>query len=143
MHDIGKLQIPDEILESPQKLTPMERVIMKKHSFATYQLLKRVSGFEELALWASQHHESLHGGGYPFHVSAKELPLESKIIKVADIYQALAQTRPYRQPLEALDILELLRQMQMDYEVDAEMINFVAAHLDGCHKAAVGLEMSR
>ncbi|HZV80632.1 MAG TPA: HD domain-containing phosphohydrolase [Geobacteraceae bacterium] len=138
LHDIGKLQIPDEVLESPHKLTPLERAIIKKHSFATYQILKRVSGLEELARWASQHHESLNGGGYPFHLVAGELPLEARIIKVADIYQALAQNRPYRQPLPPLEILSHLRQMQADLEVDPILIDFVAQHLDSCHGAAVG-----
>ena len=138
LHDIGKLQVPDEVLESPLKLSQMERAVMKKHSFATYQILKRVSGLEELARWASQHHESLNGGGYPFHLSNGELSLEARIIKVADIYQALAQNRPYREPLPPQEILALLRQMQMDCEVDPTMIDFVAQHLDECHQAAVG-----
>jgi putative nucleotidyltransferase with HDIG domain len=138
LHDIGKLQIPDEVLESPRKLSPLERAIIRKHSFVTYQILKRVTGFEELARWASEHHESLNGGGYPFHMPSGELPLEARIIKIADIYQALAQNRPYRQPLPATEILALLRRMQADREVDPGMVDFVAAHLDQCHEAATG-----
>jgi putative nucleotidyltransferase with HDIG domain len=138
LHDIGKLQIPDELLESPLKLTPLGRAIMKKHSFATYQILKRVSGMEELACWASQHHESLNGDGYPFHLGAGELPPESRIIKVADIYQALAQNRPYRQPLEATEILGMLRSMATNLEIDPTMVAFVADHLEECHQAAIG-----
>lgn len=135
---IGKLQIPDEVLESPLKLTPFERAIMKKHSFATYQILKRVIGLEELAQWASQHHESLNGDGYPFRTPAGELPLESRIIKVADIFQALAQNRPYRKLLSDREILRLLRQMESDLEIDPLLVDFVASHLDGCQRAAVG-----
>lgn len=138
LHDIGKLQIPDEVLESPLKLTPFERSVMKKHSFATYQILKRVTGLEELALWASQHHESLDGGGYPFHTPADELPLESRIIKVADVYQALAQNRPYRHPLPPTEILSLLRQMESALELDPQLVSFVASCLDDCQQAAVG-----
>lgn len=140
LHDIGKLQIPDAVLESPLKLTPFERAIMKKHSFATYQILKKVIGLEELALWASQHHESLNGGGYPFRTPAGDLPLESRIIKVADIYQALAQTRPYRPPFSTSEILQLLRQMQGALEIDPQLVDFVASHLDGCQRAAVDRE---
>lgn len=138
LHDIGKLQIPDAVLESPLKLTPFERAIMKKHSFATYQILKRVIGLEELAQWASQHHESLNGDGYPFRTPASELPLESRIIKVADIFQALAQNRPYRKLLSDREILRLLRQMESDLEIDPQLVDFVASHLDGCQRAAVG-----
>lgn len=138
LHDIGKLQIPDAVLESPLKLTPFERAVMKKHSFATYQILKRVIGLEEVALWSSQHHESLDGCGYPFRTLADELPLESRIIKVADVYQALSQNRPYRQPLPPSEILQLLRQMENSLEIDPKLVNFVASHLDGCQRAAVG-----
>jgi putative nucleotidyltransferase with HDIG domain len=138
LHDIGKLQIPDAVLESPLKLTPFERAIIKKHSFATYQILKRVIGLEELALWTSQHHESLNGSGYPFRVSAGDLSLESRIIKVADVYQALAQTRPYRHPLAVSEILQLLRQMESAGEIESRLVDFVAGHLDGCQRAAVG-----
>lgn len=138
LHDIGKLQIPDEVLESPRSLTLLETSVMRRHSFATYQILRRVTGLEELSLWASQHHESLNGNGYPFHLHAGELPLESRIIRVADIYQALAQNRPYRRPMAAGEILALLRSMAKDMEIDLQMVDFVASHLNGCHKAAVG-----
>jgi HD-GYP domain-containing protein (c-di-GMP phosphodiesterase class II) len=97
-----------------------------------------VIGLEELALWASQHHESLNGGGYPFRNTAGDLSLESRIIKVADIYQALAQTRPYRQPLSTSEILQLLRQMEGTLEIDSRLVDFVADHLGGCQQAAVG-----
>lgn len=140
LHDIGKLQIPDEVLESPMKLTPFERAVMKKHSFATYQILKRVIGLEELARWASQHHESLDGGGYPFRTPAGGLPLESRIIKVADVYQALAQNRPYRQPLPPGEILRLLRRMEVNLELDPHLVDFVAGHLDGCQEAAIAVQ---
>jgi len=82
--------------------------------------------------------ESLNGGGYPFHMPSGELPLEARIIKIADICQALAQNRPYRQPLPATEILALLRRMQADREVDPGMVDFVATHLDQCHEAATG-----
>ena len=137
LHDIGKLQIPDEVLESTQKLSLLEWALMKKHSFATYQILKRVSGLEELARWASQHHESLNGGGYPFHMMADDLPLEARIIKIADIYQALAQNRPYRPPLPATEILSVLRQKQVDLEVDPLLVDFIELHLDKCQQAAI------
>jgi HD-GYP domain-containing protein (c-di-GMP phosphodiesterase class II) len=139
MDDIGKLQIPDEVLESPQKLIPLERAIMKKHSFATYQILKPVNGLEELARWSSQHHESLNGCGYPFHMVGSELSLEARIIKVADIYQALAQNRLYRKALPPVEILSILQKIKTDIEVDPLLVNFVEQHLNGCHQAAIGL----
>lgn len=137
LHDIGKLQIPDEVLESSSKLTKAERAMIKKHAFATHQILTDIGGFDELARWASQHHESLHGGGYPFRMFGGEIPLESRIIKVADVYQALAQDRPYRKPAQPDRILEILRQMQAENEVDAMIVDIVGQHLAECHKAAL------
>jgi putative nucleotidyltransferase with HDIG domain len=138
MHDIGKLQVPDELLESPAAYSPAERAVMKKHSFASYQILRRIDGFEELALWAAQHHESLNGKGYPFHNEAEKISLEARIIKVADVFQALAQRRPYRAPMPVPQILDLLRKMQAENEVDGTIVDTVARHLDECRKAALG-----
>jgi len=138
LHDIGKLQVPDEILESTAELSPVERVLMKKHSFTTFQILKHISCIDELANWASQHHESLNGNGYPFRLQATDISLEARIIKVADVFQALAQNRPYRSSMPAADILVLMRKMQMNNELDGAMVNYVAQHLDECHVMAVG-----
>ncbi|HEY6874520.1 MAG TPA: HD domain-containing phosphohydrolase [Geobacteraceae bacterium] len=138
LHDIGKLQTPDEVLESTAKLSPAERALMKRHSFATYQILKRIVGFEKLARWASQHHESPAGDGYPFHMFNGEIPLESQIIRVADIFQALAQDRPYRAALPAAEIMAILRELEAANEVEPKLVGIVARHLDECHAAAVG-----
>jgi HD-GYP domain-containing protein (c-di-GMP phosphodiesterase class II) len=136
LHDIGKLQIPDELLESTAKLSESERNRMKKHSFATYQILKNVEGVGDLALWAAQHHESLNGNGYPFRKSGGEIPLESRLIKVADVYQALAQNRPYRKSLPQEEILSILLVMQANNEIDSEIVATVAQNIDECHRIA-------
>lgn len=140
MHDIGKLRVPDELLESPAQYTAADRAVMKKHSFATYQILRQVGGFEDLALWAAEHHESLNGNGYPFHLRGTDIPLEARIVKVADVFQALAQRRPYREPMPAQDILGLLRRMQTAGEVDARLVDIVAAHLQHCEQLANRIE---
>lgn len=139
VHDIGKLQVPDEVLESPGAYTPAERAIMKRHSFASYQILRRIDGFEEIALWAAEHHESMSGGGYPFHLAAREIPLEARLIKVADIFQALAQRRPYRTPMPVPEILDLLRKMQAENEVDGAVVELVASHPEACLQSATGV----
>lgn len=138
MHDIGKLQVPDEILEGTGSYSPAERAVMKKHSFATYQILRHVTGFEELSLWAAHHHEALNGGGYPFHLKAEQISLEARIIRVADIFQALAQVRPYRTPMPAAEILDLLRKMKNNNEVDSAIVDLVTKHVEECYEAALG-----
>ena len=138
MHDIGKLQVPDELLESPGAYSTAERAVMKKHSFATYQILRRIGGFEEMASWAGEHHESLSGNGYPFHLKAGQISQESRLIRVADVFQALAQRRPYRAPMPVAAIMEVLHTMQANNEVDGAIVNTVAQHQDDCMQAALG-----
>jgi HD-GYP domain-containing protein (c-di-GMP phosphodiesterase class II) len=138
LHDVGKLQVPDEVLESPGRLSTEERAIIMRHSFATWQILRRIGGLGDVARWASEHHESMSGHGYPFRFEGKEIPIESRIIKVADIYQALAQTRPYRNPLPPERILAMLREMQSENEVDGGVVELVSGNLSKCQAEAVG-----
>jgi hypothetical protein len=94
LHDLGKLRVPDEILEKPAGLDPHERSLINAHSFETYQILRHIHGFEEIACWAAYHHEEPDGHGYPFHLGAASMSVEARILRVADIFQALAQDRP-------------------------------------------------
>ena len=87
LHDLGKLRIPDEILETTGLLDPQSRSTMLRHSFETYQILRRIDGMEEIALWAAYHHERLDGNGYPFHRKDADLPCEARLIAVADVFQ--------------------------------------------------------
>lgn len=100
LHDLGKLKIPNEILDKPGKLTDEEFNIMKEHAYYTWILLKDVGGFEQISAWAAFHHEKLNGNGYPFHLSERELSLGSRIMTVADIFSALTEERPYRKSME-------------------------------------------
>ena len=140
LHDIGKLQIPDEILEKPDKLDEYERTMMKSHSFMTWQILSPITGIEEIVQWAAYHHESISGGGYPFHLQGDALSVEARIVRVADIYQAMAQHRPYRNTAAPAVILALLRKMTADGEIDGGVVELVAANLASCHAVALGLE---
>jgi HD-GYP domain-containing protein (c-di-GMP phosphodiesterase class II) len=139
LHDIGKLQIPDEILEKPAKLNLQEWSVMKSHSFMTWQILQPIEGIEEIAQWAAFHHESLNGVGYPFHLHDAELSLEARIVRIADVYQAMAQKRPYRDTTPPLEILALLRGMERAGEVDGSLVDLVEAHLETFHQTAIGL----
>lgn len=90
LHDLGKLRVPDEILNKPGQLDTHERQIMNTHSFETYQILRKIDGFADIALWAAYHHEEPGGLGYPFHIPEEGLSLEARILRVADIFQAMA-----------------------------------------------------
>ena len=110
LHDIGKLKIPNEILDKPGKLTDEEFNIMKEHAYYTWILLKDVGGFQQIGAWAALHHEKLNGNGYPFHLSENELSLGSRIMTVADIFSALTEERPYRKSMEKGRVVTLLRE---------------------------------
>lgn len=110
LHDLGKLKIPDEILDKPGKLTDEEFNIMKEHAYYTWILLKDVGGFEQISAWAALHHEKLNGSGYPFHLSESELSLGSRIMTVADIFSALTEERPYRKSMEKGRVVAILRE---------------------------------
>lgn len=122
LHDLGKLRVPDEILDKPAKLDPDERMIINAHSFETFQILRNIDGFEEISRWAAYHHEEPDGSGYPFRLSAEAMPLEARILRVADIFQAMAQDRPYRQGLSAAEVVAFLDKLVADGRLDGEIV---------------------
>lgn len=130
LHDLGKLQVPDEILEKPGPLSREERSLIERHSFETYQILRGIVGLEDITLWAAYHHETPDGRGYPFRCSGAELTLEMRVIAVSDVFQALAQRRPYRRPLSPTQILEMLRAFVAQNRLDREIVELVGQNLD-------------
>lgn len=128
LHDIGKLAIPTEILDKPGPLSEYERDIMRTHSFYTDRVLSSLSGFEQVQKWAASHHESLNGQGYPFGYGEEHLSLGAKIMKVADIFVALMEDRPYRPGMPAEKTFEILWAMAAKGEVDAGLVTTLSAH---------------
>ncbi|MBI4713444.1 MAG: HD domain-containing protein [Planctomycetes bacterium] len=123
LHDIGKLSIPDEILEKPTVLTAAEYHIIKKHPYYTYHILNQVDGFEDIRQWAAYHHERLDGKGYPFGYNKDNLPLGSRIVAVADIFTALTEDRPYRRKLPPEQAIRLLDQYATAGAIDQDVVN--------------------
>ncbi len=109
LHDIGKTLIPPEILNKPAKLTPEEFEVIKQHSRLSYDLVKKNPEISlSVAMAMLQHHEKTDGSGYPVGAMANLIHPYAKIMAVADIYDALVSTRPYKKaytPGEAVDIL--------------------------------------
>jgi HD-GYP domain-containing protein (c-di-GMP phosphodiesterase class II) len=130
LHDIGKLAVPNTILDSPNKLTDGEFDVIKKHSYFTRLALQEIKGFEDITEWASNHHEKLNGKGYPCGKTYKELDFNSRLIACLDIYEALTEERPYRRALEHREAMEILNSMKDSGFIDAgitEDIDFVFA----------------
>jgi putative nucleotidyltransferase with HDIG domain len=137
LHDLGKLRIPDEILDKPGGLDARERKIIHAHSFETFQILRHIRGFEEIAAWAAWHHEEPDGNGYPFRVRGTELPLEARILRVADIFQAMAQDRPYRKGLSAGEVRAFIEDLAARGRIEPEIVAALAADMPAAMAAAL------
>jgi HD-GYP domain-containing protein (c-di-GMP phosphodiesterase class II) len=136
LHDLGKLRVPDKYIEKPGRLTQQEYSLVQRHSFDTYNILKNIPGFEEVALWTSQHHERLDGSGYPYHLCDAALSLEARIVAVADVFQALSQNRPYRTAMQPAAVLEVLQEGACAGKLDKNVVASVEKNLEACwHKA--------
>ncbi|PIQ96711.1 MAG: hypothetical protein COV67_08070 [Nitrospinae bacterium CG11_big_fil_rev_8_21_14_0_20_56_8] len=130
LHDLGKLAVSETILEKPARLDRKEMQIMKAHTYHTYNILREVEGLEEIAEWASFHHERLHGEGYPFHVTAEHLPLGSRVMAVADIFTALAEDRPYRKGMALNEIRGEFSNLLKQGGLDEEVVRVLIENLD-------------
>ncbi len=108
LHDIGKLGVSSRILDKPASLTAEDRVEIERHPLHTWEILDRVSAFRGFSRMAASHHERLDGSGYPWGLSADQMDMPSRILGVADVYEALTADRPYRAGMsrgKALDIM--------------------------------------
>jgi HD-GYP domain-containing protein (c-di-GMP phosphodiesterase class II) len=120
LHDIGKAGISDHILLKPDKLNEEELAWIQKYPEWGWMTLRQVEGFQNAALLVLHQHESIDGSGYPQKLRGEEIPLGSRIIAVADSFDALTTNRPYRNALShpaALDELMRCSGTQFDPEV--------------------------
>jgi len=99
LHDIGKIGIPDAILNKPARLTEEEYELMKKHPEYGWVVLHQIPGLERASLLILHHHESFDGKGYPGGLKGEEIPIGSRIVSVIDAFDAMVSTRPYRDGL--------------------------------------------
>ena len=137
LHDIGKLRVPEDIIDKPGPLTREERAFVMRHSYDSGHILRKVFPGQPIADWAAMHHENLLGTGYPFHRLATEIPLEARLIAVADIFQALSQERPYRGHMAKTEVMLRIDMLSEQGRIDPEMVRLLHAQLDQCYALAV------
>jgi len=128
LHDIGKISIPDAILNKTERLTEEEFAQMKKHTINGYEILSEISIFPQIALGARYHHEKINGTGYPSGLKGEEIPEIAKIIAVADTFDAMYSTRPYRKKLSIEYVageLERVAGEQLDKKIVDVMIGLI------------------
>ena len=99
LHDIGKVYVPSEIINKPEKLDQASMEIVRTHTLLGYDILRGIKEYKNIAKYARSHHERIDGKGYPDGLVGNDIPLGSRIIAVADAYEAMTETRPYRQSL--------------------------------------------
>ncbi len=131
MHDVGKLGIPDHILLKAGALSPAEREIMKRHTTIGYDILKdSASCVVQLgASIALTHHEKFDGTGYPNQLSGRDIPLEGRIVAVADVFDAISSHRPYKQAWPMEKAIELLVEGRGRH-FDPDCVDAFLQHLD-------------
>jgi diguanylate cyclase (GGDEF)-like protein len=118
LHDVGKIGVPDAILNKPAKLTDEEYEQMQRHSLLGFEIVD-AAGLPEEARWVRHHHERVDGRGYPDRLSGEEIPLESRIILAADAFEAMTSDRPYRQaPGQEFAVAELRRGAGTQFDPD-------------------------
>lgn len=109
LHDIGKIGIPDEILNKPGKLDEEEYETIKTHTYRGFEILKRVKSQKDISSGAYYHHERYDGKGYPSKLSGKKIPWVARIISVADAFDAMNSTRPYRKKMPMDQIVKEIK----------------------------------
>jgi putative two-component system response regulator len=117
LHDVGKIVVPDHILNKPGKLTAEEFDIVKKHCSEGLSIINEIKlksdddGFLDYAAkFAGYHHEKWNGSGYPFGLSGEDIPLEGRVLAIADVYDALVSERPYKKPFSHEEAVKIINE---------------------------------
>ncbi|MDD5423673.1 MAG: HD domain-containing protein [Candidatus Omnitrophica bacterium] len=133
LHDVGKLGIARSLINKPGKLTPEEFETVKLHAVYTRELLETITDFKDVALIASSDHERFDGRGYPIGLKGDQIPLGTKIISIADAFDAMTSTRTYRKAMSketACDEIEKCSGTQFDPAIVEEAVH-VLRNLSG------------
>lgn len=131
LHDIGKIAIPDEILLKKGKLSPEEFEIMKTHTTIGFDILKDSPSpyLQTGALIALNHHEKYDGSGYPNKVAANEIPIEARIVTVADVFDSLTNHRPYKKAWSLESTLQYIR-TEKGKHLDPDCVNALLSKIE-------------
>jgi putative nucleotidyltransferase with HDIG domain len=142
-HDVGKIGVRDDVLLKAHELTPEERERIERHPAIAARILQPVRGAEEIAEIVLCHHECPDGSGYPRHLAADRIPLEARILRVADVFAALVEPRPYKSPLASPEAIAQMR--LLDGKLDAACLTILerlvaddAAARGGAHDSQAG-----
>lgn len=144
LHDVGKLGVPERILNKKSALTEEEWAIMRQHPKIAMDLLKSLPSFSEIRTWILYHHEFVDGKGY-YHISGDRIPIESRIISICDAYSAITMRRFYNEPKryeQALELIEEASGSQFDPDLVRIFKSIPRERIESCAPEAlkIGLE---
>ena len=122
MHDVGKLGVPESILNKPAKLDADEWVIMKQHPRVGVKILEPLQTFAHIMDWILYHHERIDGHGY-YSQPGKQIPLPARIISIADTYSAITMRRSYKAPKTHEDAIQIIKDVA-GTQLDAELVKY-------------------
>lgn len=128
VHDIGKIGIPESILNKPTRLTDHEFACIRNHPAIGAEILSGISGFEKIIEVVRYHHERYDGKGYPYGLQGAEIPVLSRMLALCDAYDAMTTLRCYHQPVtpyRAIAEIEQLKGMQFDPELSGAFIDLI------------------
>lgn len=123
VHDIGKVAVPDDILLKPGRLTPEEATIMKQHPVVGESICEPLKSFHNVLPIIRHHHERMDGSGYPDGLQGDRIPLNARIIQIADIYDALTSDRSYRRALSPQGAVAVLSEEAGRGWLDPDLVN--------------------
>jgi len=124
LHDIGKIRIPDEVLNKPGKLTDKEFSIMKTHANHSIEIIKKTPGINKISLEvAALHHEKLNGEGYPFQLKEQDISKYGRMIAICDIFDALTANRVYKDGFAHNKAFSILRQLAKNNHLDSTLVD--------------------
>jgi HD-GYP domain-containing protein (c-di-GMP phosphodiesterase class II) len=129
LHDVGKVTVPDRILCKPGPLTLEEFELIKGHSIAGAELVSRIEGLAPIVSWVRHSHESFDGSGYPDGLRGEAIPQASRIMLVADAFDAMTSARPYREALSVAHACEELER-HAGTQFDPECVRALLERLD-------------
>ena len=129
VHDIGKIGVPEHILNKPGRLDPEEFELVKEHSVIGEQICRPLKSLQPVLTIIRSHHEKLNGSGYPDHLTCDQISEEAKIIAVADIYDAISTDRPYRKKMNTEEIISLMIDDKEKGNLDALIVDILVAML--------------
>lgn len=109
LHDVGKIAVPDHVLQKPSKLDPEERAIIETHPESGWRILHQLDALRDVLIGVLYHHENVDGSGYPDKLAGENIPIDGRILAVCDAFDAMTSNRPYRQGMSVEKASEILR----------------------------------